>query len=169
MLRLIPIIPDFSTKDGRSCTIWFSVLDMSRWAVINPLKHYYHLVLSFKSKSISNFNTQITKWQRPKLQTKMELILWVSLRQTYNPFTGSEANKSFPLLSGRHRSLSCYGSPSSACIQLRQTTLSSGARSLKVTQEGRARKFISLGTIHWNEGKTKTTDLPTPFWQKMYK
>ena len=59
MLRLIPIIPDFSTKDGRSCTIWFSVLDMSRWAVINPLKHYYHLVLSFKSKSISNFNTQI--------------------------------------------------------------------------------------------------------------
>ena len=131
MLRLIPIIPDFSTKHSRPCTIWFSVLGMSRWVVINPLKHYYHLVLSFKSKSISNFNTQMTKWQRPKLQRKMG-VHRVSVKQAYNPFTASEANKSFQLIFGRYRSLSCYGSQSSACIQLYQTTLFSGASSLNL-------------------------------------
>ena len=161
ILRLIPIIPDFSLKDGRSGTIWFSVLGMSRWALINPLKHYYHLVLSFKSKSSAVSTPRWLNGRDHSYRQRCELIFWVSLKQTYNSFTASEANTSFQLLSGRYRSLSCYGSQSSACIQLCQTTFSSGASSLKVAQRGRAREFISLCTIHWNEGKTKTTDLPT--------
>lgn len=53
-------------------------------------------------------------------------------------------------LAGSSRSLTFYGSQSSACMKLCWNTLFSGDSSDKVTQESRSGKFFSRCTIHQN-------------------